>query len=131
LDVDKSDLKRLTEFLNAKLYDLLVVAEAAARANGRDVIEPWDLPLTRGLRQSMHEFRALEVDLELRPILENLATLPPLDLAPGYEVERLLPEVVGAITLSLARTFKTIDPSVRNPRSEHWEVAFQIFSMLL
>ncbi len=49
----------------------------------------------------------------------------------GYATERLLPEIVGAITMRLARTFKVIDPEVKNPRPEHWEAAFQIFHMLL
>ncbi len=88
-----------------KLHDLLVVGEAAARANNRDVIEPWDLPITKGLREQIHAFRGLEVELELHPILEQLATLPPLDLALGYATEQLLPEIVGAIPMSLACTF--------------------------
>jgi len=45
LDVDKSDLKRYNEFVNHKLYDLILMA----RANARDVIEPYDLPITKGV----------------------------------------------------------------------------------
>ena len=32
LDVDKQDLKRYSDFINRKLYDLLLRAEAAANA---------------------------------------------------------------------------------------------------
>jgi hypothetical protein len=49
LDVDKQDLKRYSDFVNHKVYDLLVRGEATAKANGRDLIEPIDLPITRGL----------------------------------------------------------------------------------
>ena len=34
LDVDKQDLKRYSDFINQKVYDLLLRAEAAAKANG-------------------------------------------------------------------------------------------------
>ncbi|CBG75416.1 conserved hypothetical protein [Streptomyces scabiei 87.22] len=46
LDVDKNDLKRYSDFVDAKLYDLLTVAQATAKANGRDVIRTCDLPIT-------------------------------------------------------------------------------------
>src|SRR3984893_16888168 len=48
LDVDKQDLKRFSEFLNHTIYDLLLRAEPAARANGRDIIEILDLPFPKG-----------------------------------------------------------------------------------
>jgi hypothetical protein len=40
LDVDKGDLRRLRDFINQKLYDLLVLGQAVAKANNRDIIEP-------------------------------------------------------------------------------------------
>ena len=131
LDVDKADLKRYSDFVNRKIYDLLIRGEAAAKANGRDVIEPFDLPITKGLQESMHEFRKLDEELELKPILEHLTAQPPLDLAYGVETEARLPEVAGGLRLALARTFKIIDPDLKNPQSEHWERAFRIFSLLL
>ena len=49
LDVDKSDLKRYSDFVNQKIYDLLLRGQAAAKANGRVIIEPFDPPITKGL----------------------------------------------------------------------------------
>ena len=49
LDVDKEDLKRYSDFVLDKTYDMLVIAQATAKANG-DVIEKADLPVTKGLR---------------------------------------------------------------------------------
>ena len=43
LDVDRQDLKRYSDFINRKVYDLLVQTEAVAKANGRVIIEPFDL----------------------------------------------------------------------------------------
>ncbi|MEU6416837.1 DUF1931 family protein [Streptomyces spiralis] len=78
LDVDRNDLKRYGDFVDAKLYDLLVVGQASAKANGRDPVEPWDLPITKGLQESIHRFRRLDEEVELKPILEQLAAHPPL-----------------------------------------------------
>lgn len=131
IDVDKSDLRRLTEFVNQKVHDLLVMGEGAAKFNGRDVVRPRDLPLTKGLQESVHEFRKLDVGLELKPILEQLATLPMLDLSYDDEVEAMLPELVGGLTVALAATFRTLDPDVKNPESRHWSQACEIFDRLL
>ncbi len=64
LEVDKSDLKRLSDFINQKLYDLLLIGESKAKANNRDIIEPWDLPITKGLQESINEFKQIEEELE-------------------------------------------------------------------
>ncbi|MDQ7040749.1 MAG: DUF1931 family protein [Rhodothermus sp.] len=131
LDVDKSDLKRLSNFVRQKIYDLLLAAQAAARANGRDVIQVHDLPITKGLRERIRAFEALDTELELEPVLEHLAELPPLELAYSYEVENELPRLVGALTVALAQAFKVLDPEVKNPQSLHWERAIAIFNLLL
>src|SRR6202011_2199232 len=112
LDVDKSDLKRYSDFVNDKLYDLLLRAQATAKANGRDVIEPHDLPITKGLQERIHEFRRIDEQIELQPILDHLAALPPLDLAYSTETEARLPAIAGGISVALARTFKVIDPGL-------------------
>lgn len=80
LDVDKNDLKRFSDFVNEKIYDLLIMAQATAKANGRDVIEPWDLPITKGLQESIHRFEDLDEEIELEPILAHLAHRPQLDI---------------------------------------------------
>ena len=131
LDVDKSDLKRYSDFVNDKLYDLLLRAQAAAKANGRDVIEPHDLPITKGLQERIHEFRTLDEEIELQPILDHLAARPPLDLAYGEETEARLPAIAGGISVALARTFKVIEPELKNPQTRHWEMALRIFDLLL
>ena len=131
LDVDKQDLKRYSDFINQKLYDLLLRAQAAARANGRAMLEPFDLPITKGLQECVHEFEKLDEEIELRPILDHLATRPPLDLAYGEDIEARLPEIVGGLSVALARTFNIIDPKLKNPSSEHWRKCFRIFDLLL
>jgi hypothetical protein len=131
LDVDKSDLKRYTSFVNDKIYDLMLRAQAAAKANGRDIIEPHDLPITKGLQERIHEFGRIDEQIELQPILDHLAALPPLDLAYSEETETRLPAIAGGISVALARTFKVIDPDLKNPQAEHWDTVLRIFDLLL
>jgi hypothetical protein len=131
LHVDKDDLKRYSEFVNRKIRDLLLVGQATATANNRDVIEPRDLPITVGLERTLQEFRRINEQIELEPILAELATYPPLDVSLSVETEARLPVIVGGLSIALARTFKIIEPDLPNPQSRHWERAFQIFDLLL
>lgn len=77
VSVDHDDLKRYLDFVNDALYDLLIMGQATAKANLRDVIQPWDLPVPMGLQESMHAFGRLEEEVELRPVLESLTASPP------------------------------------------------------
>ncbi|MDH2425992.1 DUF1931 family protein [Sphaerisporangium sp. TRM90804] len=131
VDVDKDDLRRYGDFVNDKVYDLLVIGQAHAKANGRDIIEPWDLPLTKGLQESIHRFRKLDEDIELKPILEQLAALPPLDLSVAEDTVGRLPEIVGGLSVALAQSFKIVDPDVKNPSTEQWERTIGVFDLLL
>jgi hypothetical protein len=131
LDVNKQDVKRYSDFVNRKVYDLLLRAEDTAKANGRVFIEPFDLPITKGLQESIHEFENIDEQIELRPILEHLAAQPPLDLAYGEDTESRLPVVVGGLSVALARAFKIIDGNLKNPATEHWRKCFRIFDLLM
>ena len=131
LDVDKQDLKRYSDFINRKFYDLLVQAEAVAKANGRVIIEPFDLPITKGLQDSIHEFEEIDEQIELQPILDHLTAQPPLMFAYGENTERRLPSVVGGLSVALARAFKIVDGDLKNPATKHWQQCFRIFDLLM
>jgi hypothetical protein len=131
LDIDKADLKRYNDFVNQKLYDLLIRGEAAAQANGRDIIQPSDLPITKGLQECIYHFKKIDEEIELKPILEQLSALPSLDRACSTETEERLPEIVGGLSVALARSFTIIDPGLKNPQTKQWERAFQLFNLLL
>jgi hypothetical protein len=131
LDVDKNDVKRYNEFINHKLYDLCLMAGITARTNARDVIRPYDFPITKGLQESVREFDKLDEEIELRSIVDDLLALPPLDVAIGDEAEAWLPKIAGGLSVALGRTFKIIDPTLKNPQSAHWNAAFRVFDLLL
>lgn len=131
LDMDKNDVKRYSDFVNDKVFDLLIMAQATAKANVRDVIVPEDLPITKGLQESLHQFRELDEEIELRPVLEQIATRPPLDLALRDDTAARLPLIVGGLSLALARAFTIIEPKLRNPGPDEWERVRRIFDLLL
>jgi hypothetical protein len=130
LDIDKQDVRRYTDFVQRKTRDLLLRAQALAKANARDVIEPFDLPITKGLQESMHAYRALDEQSQLQPLFDS-APQPQLDLAYGEETVAELPRVVGGLSVALARSFKIVDPSLKNPQTADWERAFRLFDLLL
>jgi hypothetical protein len=87
--------------------------------------------ITKGLQETVHDFRALDEEVQLRPILDQLAALPPLDRPLSDGAQARLPEVVGGLSLALARSFTILDPSLKNPSSEQWEGVFRIFDLLV
>lgn len=131
LDVDKEDLRRVDDFFNHEIEDLLIRAVATAKANARDVILPSDLPITKGLQENIHAYKAFEQDIELRPVLEQLTKLPPLELDFSDETREILPEVAGGLTVALARSFTIMNPDLKNPMSDDWDRAYRMFDHLM
>jgi hypothetical protein len=129
--VDKSDLDRYRAFVDEKVDDLAIAGRDSARWNGRDVIAPQDLPITRGLQEQMRAFSSLDESDELRRLLRDSLRRPPGDVTFGEETEDVLVEVFGGISLALARSFHVVDPQVRNPSTDHWDRTFDLFRLLL
>ena len=80
LDVDKDDLRRYYNFVDQKVADLLLIAQHKTKANDRVKVELRDLPITKGLQESIHAFEALDMDIGLERILERNVPEPPFDL---------------------------------------------------
>jgi Domain of unknown function (DUF1931) len=131
VDVDKDDVKRYWDFVDEKVDDIAIAGRDSARWNGRDVIAPQDLPITRGLQEQMRAFSRLDEADELRRLLRESLRRPPGDVTFGEETEEVLGEVFGGLSIALARSFRILDPEVRNPSTEHWERAFTIFRLLV
>jgi hypothetical protein len=131
VDVDKEDLRRYDEFVNHKIHDLLLRGQANASAFDRDVILPIDLPITKGLQESIHAFRFLNEDIQLQDILDQLTRLPVLDLEYSDDLRAKLPEVAGGLSVALARSFKTVNPDLKNPMTADWDKTFKIFDLTL
>ena len=132
LRVDKSKVKELiSDVIDKKLYDLLLVGEMNAKYNDRDVIWFSDIPLTKAFRESMDSFKELEEELELKQILDHLATLPPLKYALETELEKRLPEIAGTIIYVLAMITKEFSPKDKTVSSEDFKKAEKILDMTI
>jgi hypothetical protein len=131
VDVDRDDIKRYLDFVNDALYDLLIIGRNRARASARDVIHPQDLPVTRGLQDSMHVFEKLDEEIELGPVLDELAARPPLDVTLSDQTMERLPLLFGGISVALARTFRLLDAERKAVHTREWERAFAIFRLLI
>lgn len=131
LDLSKNDIKRLEPFVNQRLRDLLLLAQATASLNGRDIIDYPDVPITKGLQTSIREFKDMDETLSLKAILEHQAKLPPMKLDYSTALEEKIPELVGGITVSLAKVFRALDPWLKAPGPEQWETVERIYQILL
>lgn len=131
VELDKNDLQRLSDFVGDKLYDLLLVGVRHASYNNRDLIMEPDLPLTRGLRESMQDFELYEEEVDIEPILEQLATYPQLEREPSQEVIDLLPEIVGTLIMVTTQLMTVVDPGISNPDSETWDRVTETMNLLI
>lgn len=131
IDIDKSDMERLADLMGKKLNDLLVIGVCNASYNNRDIVMEPDLPLTKGFLEHVKDFRRYDEQIGLKPILDQLATYPPLERALGLGVEAMLPEIVGTLAMLAGKSMKTIDPDVKNPEAEMWERVLCLMDLLL
>jgi uncharacterized protein DUF1931 len=131
VDIHKQDVRRYRAFVDAMIDDLAITGRNSAQWNGRDVIAPADLPITKGLHERMREFDKLDVADEVRALLRQDLRRPPGEVTFSEETDDLLPEVFGGLSVVLARSFTVIDPGLVSPRTEHWDRAFELFRLML
>jgi hypothetical protein len=131
VDIDKSDMKRLSDLIGGKLYDLLVIGVRNASYNNRDVIMEPDLPLTKAFLERMQDFKRYDEQIGLKEILEQLAGYPPLERALSTDVEAMLPAVAGTLAMLAGKTMKVIEPNVKNPDDAMWDKVFTLMDVLL
>jgi hypothetical protein len=129
IGVDKADVDRFRTFVDGKVDDLAIAGRDTARWNGRDVIAPQDLPITRGLQEQMRAFGRLDEADDIREWLRGTLRRPPDDVTFGEETEGVLTEVFGGISVALARSFRIVDPEVRNPSTRDWDRVLDLFRL--
>jgi len=113
LDIKKGHAKEITDIVEKKLVDLLIAGERNASMNGRDVIMESDIPVTKGLQETMIAFRKLEEEVDLQDVLNTLTTFPPLKYPYAADMEEKLPEITGALLVVMAKIMKEIDDNDR------------------
>jgi hypothetical protein len=130
IDIDKNDVRRFRDFIDEKIDDIAIAGRNTAKANGRDVIEPQDLPITKGVQERMREFDKLEEADEIRELLRQVVRQPPDDVTFAEDTEQLLPELFGGLSVALARSFGVLDATISNPSTEHWDRVFTLFRLV-
>ena len=130
LDIHKGHAKDVTDIVEQKLYDMLLIGQKNAKYNGRDVIWIADLPITKGFEETIDAFKKLEEVVEAKDVTEFLATYPPV-IALEIELEEKLPEIAGALLLTLAKTMKAIDPADRAVDHELINKAHQVLNITM
>jgi len=113
LDIKKGHAKEITDIVEKKLVDLLIAGERNANMNGRDVIMESDLPITKGLQETIIAFKKLEEDIDLKDVLDTLTTFPPLKYPYAADLEAKLPEITGALLVVMAKIMKEVDGNDR------------------
>ena len=131
IDINKSDMDRLSDLIGRKLNDLLVIGVRNASYNKRDIVMEPDLPLTKGILDHIRVFRRYEEAIDLKPILDHLATYPPLERTLSLDVEATLPDIAGTLAMLAGQAIKIIDPKVKNPGSDMWDRVFGLMELLL
>jgi hypothetical protein len=131
VDIDKDDIRRFRELVDEQIDAIAIAGRNSAKWNGRDVIAPQDLPITRGLQERMREFDKVDEADEIRDLLREQVRVPPADVTFGEDTEQMLPELFGGLSVALGKSFHVIDSKLTNPSSEHWERAFTLFRLVL
>ncbi len=130
IKIEKNDIHRFHEFIDEEIDDIAISGRNSARWNGRDVIASQDLPITRGIQELMREFDKLEEAPEIRELLRQVVRQPPVDVTFADETEELMPELFGALSIALARSFRILDPTVTKPSPDHWNRVFTLFRLV-
>ncbi len=135
IDLDKAKAIEIIEIAEKKLADLFEVAFERAREEGRDVVKWRDLPITKGLRETMERYEREreelgEEALELGPIASHLSSVIDYDKV-DEEVKEKLPTLAATLLLLEGYVMKLIDPHNKKPSKEDIERAKQILDLTL
>ncbi len=135
LDLDKGRAQRILDIATKKLEDLFIEGQQRAWARGSDVVEWSDLPITRGLRQTIEHYRRErerlnDPRLDLTPIVEHLEQ-EISGLVIGESVKESLQDLAATILLLIGYVIKRVDPKARKPSAEDIERTRQILDLTI
>ena len=130
LRIHKNKVKEISDMIDQKFHDLLLVGQANAKYNGRDVIWYSDLPLTKAFRESMQKFREIDQELDTKEVLDHIKTLPPLYTLEA-ELEEKLTEIVGTLFYILAQICKAFSTDDNVVSETELEKAEEILNLMI
>jgi hypothetical protein len=113
IDIKKGHAKDIIDVIETKLVDLLIAAERNANMNGRDVIWESDLPITKGLQETMITLKDINNEIGIHDFLESVTSIPSLKYPLTLELEEKLHIVTGTLLVVMAKIIKEIDNNDR------------------
>ncbi|WP_457548658.1 DUF1931 family protein [Archaeoglobus sp.] len=133
LDLYKVEAGRMMDIVEKKLADLFEVAYNKAKAEGREMIMPRDLPLTKGFLNSMELFRkAIErQNVDVEPIKKFVLRELPVDAPLQDELIDELPIITGTLFVLIGRVIKALHPDVERVKDEHIDEAKRVLDYTL
>ena len=116
LDLDQDQVTQIARMAERKLSDLFEMAEETAAANGRGLILRHDLPLTKGLLQTLEDVTVLSKDIEFEPIYLFLRTSTGLRAGVDDMVLADLPRLFAALLILSGRIIAVLEPTTMLPQ---------------
>jgi hypothetical protein len=118
LDLDHDQVMQIAGMAGQKLSDLFEIAAETAAANGRGLILRHDLPLTRGLLQTLEDVAVLSKDIDIEPIYLFLRTSTGLRAGVDDVVQADLPRLMGALLILSGRIIALLEPTTMPPKEK-------------
>jgi len=131
VEVEGTDFPPYERFINRKVCELLTRGQAAARANGHEVVQPAHLVIPAGLQRNMDTYRSLAFALDMDAPDGMMTIRTPCGVLCSHEIDVELPAVAGGLSVAVARSFKMIDPRIKCVYSPHWQTIFALFDLLV
>ncbi len=79
----------------------------------------------------MQQFEGAQEEIDLEAILDQLTTLPALQLAYGDDLRERLPLIAGALAVALGRALKALRPERSKPEPAEWDRLDAILEVVL
>jgi len=108
IDIKKGHAKDITDIVKEKLIELLIAAERNTNMNDRDVIWESDLPITKGLQETLILFKEMNKELDMQDVLNSLTLIPSLKYPLSTELDEKLFVITGALLVVMAKIMKEI-----------------------
>ena len=116
LDLDQDQVTQIAHMAEGKLSDLFEIAAETAAANGRGLIFRHDLPLTKGLLQTLEDVAVLSKDIEFEPIYLFLRTRTGLRAGVDDMVQADLPRLFAALLMLSGCIIAVLEPDTLLPQ---------------
>ncbi len=120
---DNLDSPKLSANVDRGVLTITVLVAESSKPRGSRSI-------TKGLQECVREFRKLDEELDVAPMLAQVIASPPLHQTISADGRDRLLGIAGGLSVAPARAFPLVAPPVKNPRTAEREQVFALFDLL-